>query len=131
MSADCNNNKYKGLNQNEALICPKNPYRIYELEDIRAGLRNSIDPMIASSMGLCGVSPILSSGSGLVVDNFYAIVILRDAVINVDTSKVVTGWAASLANLTGTLTAGTVIYIQLTEIQVTSGLIQAMIDPFR
>jgi hypothetical protein len=128
---NCNTTKYKGTGQNESLICPKNPYRVYELEDIRAGLRDSLDPMIQAQMGLCGVNPILNSASLLEINNFYCIKALSDTIIDHTASSVAVGNEASLANINGlTIKAGDTLYLPFTELKVVSGTLQAFLHPF-
>lgn len=130
-AADCNINKYKGANQNDALKCPKNPVRIYELEDIRAGLRDSIDPMMSASMGLCNVSPVVNVAAGTIVLNIYAIHAITNVVVDTAISVIKVGQEPSLAALAGiTILAGDTVYLPLTSTRLVSGVAQIMAHPF-
>lgn len=136
MSFLCNQSKWTVAGQTPQ-ICPKNPYRIYELEDIRAGLRDSIDPMTQASLGLCGTAQYLDGGSPTSTLGLYfcGIVVLRDCVLNVTAGNTneINGAGAdlNLAPLSGaTLPAGTILLGNFKKVVLVSGHVKLMPHPF-
>ena len=129
MSFICNTTKWAAPNQNTQ-VCPKNPYRIYELEDIRAGLRDSIDPMLQAQMGICGDNVDIlpaSPATGALV-KYYAIQAIEASQIEIASTK---DKGVLMANWAGKpIPAGLTIYGEFTEIKITSGFVRVYEHPF-
>ena len=122
---------------NPTPVCPKNPYRIYELEEIRNGFRDSIDPMIQGQMGICGTPVILNAGSPKTAAGvFYCqIQVITDTVFTVTAGNTQmtdgTGAAIDMSALSAiTVKAGTTLLGNWTTIDLTSGVVIAYPHPF-
>lgn len=136
MAFSCNTTKWQGGNQTPQ-VCPKNPYRIYELEDIRAGLRDSIDPMTQASLGLCGTPQYLDGVTNTSTAGKYycGIVVLRDTILNVAAGQSNevdgSGVDVSLTPLNGvTLPAGSILLGNWKKVVLVSGNVKLMPHPF-
>jgi hypothetical protein len=120
---------------NPDTYCSPAPYYDADTKRLLAGVMNSIDPMIKANMGLCKKPALV--GTVAVVGNFMAIQFLADSVLDL---TVVTGSTfASYENgdfapalLSGvTISKGTTLYLQFTQVKLISGLAICYADPFR
>mgnify|MGYP003496599633 CR=1 FL=1 len=142
MSLDCNQTKWKGANQKvdtqgNIIECPKNPYRIYELEDLRAGFRDSLDPMMQAQMGLCGDPAYLNGAAATSAAGKYfcMIQILEDTVLNITAGNTdeINGAGVSIdvSPLGGkTLKAGMILNGNFKKIVLSSGFVKIYPHPF-
>lgn len=117
--------------------CTPLPYYSPDLKDIKAGLRDSIDPMIQGQMGLCGVPKVLNAASPTTaVGDFYCqIQIITDTVLNVTpgNTRMIDGNGADvdLSALSAiTITKGTTLLGNWTEINLVSGVVIVLPHPF-
>lgn len=140
MAFTCNTAKWDAVKPpgyNATSYCNRFPYYTPELMDIRAGLRDSMDPMMQASLGLCGTPVYLGAGQTTSPGFYYcAIVCLNDTVIN---TLVVggtleldgNGALVDLTNLMGkTLPAGTQLLGNYASVGIVSGLVKCMPHPF-
>jgi hypothetical protein len=120
---------------NPDTYCSPAPYYDADTKRLLAGVMNSIDPMIKANMGLCKKPALV--GTVAVIGNFMAIQFLADSVLDL---TVVTGSTfASYENgdfapalLSGvTISKGTTLYLQFTQVKLISGLAICYADPFR
>lgn len=140
MPFSCNTAKWDGTkppNYNATSYCNRLPYYTPELIDIRAGLRDSIDPMIQASLGLCGTPEYLSGTQTSAAGYFYcAIVCLKDTTLNVsagNTAEVLADGvtAIDLADLSlQVLPAGTILNGTFSKVVLASGLVKLLPHPF-
>jgi hypothetical protein len=120
---------------NPDTYCSPAPYYDADTKRLLAGVMNSIDPMIKANLGICKKPALV--GTVAVVGNFMAIQFLADSVLDL---TVVTGSTfASYENgdfapalLSGvTISKGTTLYLQFTQVKLISGLAICYADPFR
>lgn len=140
MPFTCNTSKWAAVqppSYNPDTYCSPLPYFIPDLKNMLAGLRDSIDPMIQASLGLCGVPMYLDGALNTSLAGYYycAIVVIRDTILNVtagNTNEIDgTGADISLAALSGaTLPAGTVLNGTFKKVVVTSGHVKLLPHPF-
>jgi len=136
----CNTAKWSAVqppSYNAATYCSPLPYFIPDLKDMLAGLRDSIDPMIQASLGLCGTPMYLDGGITTSLNGYYycAIVVLRDAVLNVAAAQTNeidgTGADINLTALSGaTLFAGTILNGTFKKVVLISGHVKLLPHPF-
>lgn len=137
MSFTCNTSKWNGTKPagfNSNQYCSRLPYYIPELIDIRAGFRDSIDPMIQAQMGLCGTHVYLGA-LGSSTANYCMIQIIEDTVLNVaagnTNEKDGAGADISLAALSGkTLPKGMIINGNFVKVVLVSGTVKCYAHPF-
>lgn len=140
MAFTCNTAKWDAIKPpgyNATSYCNRFPYYTPELMDIRAGLRDSMDPMMQASLGLCGKPMYLDGGTNTSLAGYYycAIVVLRDAVLNVtagNTNEIDSdGVDVNLAPLSGaTLAAGLILNGTFKKIVLVSGHVKILPHPF-
>lgn len=130
MSFICNSTKWAGTEQDLALQCPKNPYRIYELEDIRAGLRDSIDPMIQAQMGICGTNLNLLPATAVTAAGVKYFSITAIEATTFETASIKDKGALMALWAGKTLPAGVTIYGEFTEIKILTGFVRIYEHPF-
>jgi len=135
----CNLAKWKRSDEdtNPSPICPKNPYRIYELEQIRNGFRDSIDPMIQAQMGICG-TPKYLNGLGATSDAgvyYCRIDFIEDTVLNITAGNTAeqdgTGGAVDVSSLsTKVFKAGSFLMGNFSKVVLASGFCKVQPHPF-
>jgi hypothetical protein len=120
---------------NPDTYCSPAPYYDADTKRLLAGVMNSIDPMIKANLGICKRPALV--GTVAVVGNFMAIQFLADSVLDL---TVVTGSTFATyqngdfapALLSGvTISKGTTLYLQFTQVKLISGLAICYADPFR
>ena len=120
---------------NPDTYCSPAPYYDADTKRLLAGVMNSIDPMIKANLGICKRPALV--GTTAVVGNFMAIQFLSDSVL--DLTLVTGSTFATYENgdfapalLTGvTISKGTTLYLQFTQVKLVSGLAICYADPFR
>lgn len=140
MPFTCNTSKWAATmppSYNPDTYCSQLPYYIPDLKNLLAGMRDSIDPMIQASLGLCGKAMYLDGGTPTSLAGYYycAVVVLRDTLLNVtagNTNEIDgDGIDVNLAPLSGaTLPAGTVLNGTFKKVVIVSGHVKLLPHPF-
>lgn len=137
MSFSCNTDKWSNaaLQPQAAEVCRKNPYRIYELENILKGMRESLDPMQQAQMGICGTNANIEVATAKTAVGFKYFCLVGLVAWTFDTT--LTKDKGALLNaeagdpLAGILIpAGIPIYGEFSEIKLLAGLVRAYEHPF-
>lgn len=137
---DCNTSKWDGTKPpgyNPDQYCNRFPYYTPELIDIRAGFRDSIDPMMQAQMGLCGTPEYLTTGNSSTAGKYFCMIeILTDTILDVaagGTNEIDgTGSDITLTNLGGvTLKTGLFLYGNFKKVKLVSGLVKCYPHPFK
>lgn len=136
----CNTAKWSAVqppSYNPDTYCSPLPYYLPDLKNMLAGLRDSIDPMIQASLGLCGTPEYLSGTQTSAAGYFYCgIVCLNDTILNVaagqTTEKLADGVTdVDVADLSlKTLPAGTILNGTFSKVVLSSGLVKLLPHPF-
>ena len=140
MPFNCDTSKWSATmppSYNPNTYCSPLPYYLPDLKNMLAGLRDSIDPMLQASLGLCGIPMYLDGVINTSLAGYYycAIVVLRDCVLNVtagNTNEIDgTETDISLAALTGAiLPAGTILNGTFKKVVLVSGQVKLLPHPF-
>lgn len=140
MPFTCNTAKWTAVqppSYNPNTYCSPLPYFIPDLKNLLAGLRDSIDPMIQASLGLCGTPMYLNAALNTSLAGYYycAIVVLKDTVLNVtagNTNEIDgTGTDVALTVLSLlSIPAGTVLNGTFKKVVLTSGEVKLLPHPF-
>ena len=117
--------------------CMQSPYYDPFIMDMLAGQRDSIDPMLQASLGICGTPQYLdaSSPTSTIGKYYVGIVVIRDCTLNVTAGQTneINGSGAdvNLAPLSGaTIPAGTILLGNWKKIVLLTGHVKLMPHPF-
>lgn len=110
---------------NENTYCSPEPVYSIDRKRILSGLMNSVDPMLKTSLGICGTPVYLSGAMVSPVGRYAAIVVLQD--ITIDGANFVeidsNGAAVDTSLLAGkVLSKGTILNGIFTKVGITVGL---------
>lgn len=117
---------------NPDTYCTPAPFYSPDVKRILAGIMNSIDPMMKTSLGLCGSAEYLKAANTSLAGAYYAaIVAINDTVLDVTagaTNEVdSSGVDVNLAALSGvTLKAGTVLNGIFKKVVVVTGVVKLL-----
>lgn len=131
----CNTSKWLTANPvNDAngnrVLCQKAPFRLIEVEDMRNGMRDSIDPMMQAQMGICGTNVDLLPATAVTTAGvkYFGIQIINATTF--ETATILDKGAAKPLWAGIVFPAGITVYGEFSSIKILTGMVRCYEHPF-